>query len=136
MIDSTLKRIDEVLGYLTKDRGRGSVSDIKQGLLRNNIEMAADELLRHLNQLVQDGYVKEENNSQGIGMYAILTSGAHLSRSGGYSYLQDERERMRVLEIRQNEIAKRMLWANWIIAFGTAIAAVYYLTQIFGHHCH
>jgi len=96
--------------------------------------MSADELHRHLSQLLQDGNIKCENNSNGIGRYQVITKGEKLVADGGYKSSYDERDRIRRTE-------KISFFLEVVIAVSTGMAAIYYFVQlVWGnvhliHHC-
>ena len=79
-------------------RGNVSHEELKDELGKSGFKIDGDELYIYLNQLVKDGFVKEWNDTNGIGRYSILFSGVATDISGGYSHLQKETNRLRNLE--------------------------------------
>ena len=91
---------------------------------KSGFKIDGDELYIYLNQLVKDGFVKEWNDTNGIGRYSILFSGVATDISGGYSHLQKETNRLRNLEEYQKWLAKRMYLTNVWIAVGSILVAI------------
>lgn len=85
-----------------------------------------------LNKLVEDGYLhKTVANARHDYFYTISFNGSVFIENGGYiaKSIRDafEHNRLEKLEISQMESQKSMTRLTMIIAFGTLVAAVYYL---------
>ena len=123
---TTIQRLDIVIRYLAGSSDAKTHEQIYEALKQYAHEMSSNELERHLNQLVADGYVKLENK-----LYSIVTRGTKLSFDGGYEKEYQELERMKQLQLRQTDLAeiqtklaKDTLFSNQIVAGGAIVAAL------------
>ena len=97
------------------------------------------------NFLVENGLAKQH----GENLQLTGERGRDLQKQGSYSkllederYITSEARRVSELELEANRMAHRQYKINALIAFGTCVAALYYLLEIlngffgFYHHCH
>ena len=139
---SPVQKLDEVLKFLaTSHFAKAGIilSDILKKLQPKIQD--GDELLRILDKLIDDNFVKPIVRSvewlpdSGTTYYKITFTGSYQYSLGGYQQIMDSQnaESIRIGKIEHsakvNQTALTCLTA--IVALGTLIAAIYYLTELY-----
>jgi len=94
-----------------------------------NVDMASS--LSHF--LIENGIAQQEGNN----LYLTVNRGRDLQKQGNYNkllederYITNEARRVSELELEADRTAHRQYKINVLIAFGTCIAALYYVLEI------
>lgn len=134
--------LDDLLSYMSKiDSSQHSKKIVKQFLEENpNSTITQVVILKAIQKLYKDGYIDElEQNipfsTQGtFTTYTISFDGLVFLSEGGYNLrskkIQLEEQRLYDVEKSQFVQQKWIHHLTWIIAIGTAVAAIYYGFQI------
>jgi hypothetical protein len=131
-----LKRLNDLLAFLYRDRGHSNLENIAQSM-----NVPADITSNRLVTLVDGLYVHQPTETG----YAITANGKIFWLKGGYVKEHERNKRIEQLEESQitlnqkmaeiNEknlvLTERVFLVNMVIALGTVIAAVYYFLQMF-----
>lgn len=83
-----------------------------------------------VDKLVKDGYIKEIKYNGSPSDYTITFEGEALIELGGYTSLSGEAQKVKELQRISGEREKTIVFLTKVLAFGTTIAAVYYLIEI------
>ncbi len=83
-----------------------------------------DQITTVLDMMEMDGFIKRNENNSLIIKATI--KGNDFYADGGYRQFIVDQDFQRQASRRQDRVAKRLLYANWTIAVGTIVAAIYY----------
>lgn len=136
--DHSYSLLDSVLSILQDNAASLNLSDIKWHLDQIGQNMAEKILLETLDKLNEDGYIKITNEKaklmqgQPIIEHYIITLKGHIFHGYAKTALETSLDRIRLekLDNLQREYASNLNKLTCVIAIGTTIAAIYYITQI------
>ncbi len=148
---SPIQKLDIVLNYLATDllaKPHIDHLEIFQNLKKKHPELNdtndfGSQLYKILDKLIDDKFVKSASNNNRHRTitgndtlnYSITFLGEYQNSVGGYHQIQEseESERLRLEEIdkRAKVDRDRVFYLTLVISFGTAIAAVYYLVELY-----
>lgn len=97
-----------------------------------NIELIIEKLLAD-KYIEQKSVISEQNTS--IDIYSITFEGRLFLEQNGYAGQKLDKERLTTMAVRQHEIYVKVYWLTVVLAFATAVAALYYSIEILKHFC-
>lgn len=129
---TSLEKIDKILNFL-KERSDLSASFSKEYIWNLYVNKSPElQITRQiydeiLTKLVEDGYVREEIQKDSQPFYHLTMSGYLFE---GYLSSQKETQKLQQTAI---SLSQRTFWMTVVIAFGTLVAAIYYLLEVLNH---
>lgn len=129
---TALGKVDKILNFL-KDRS-GLSADFSKEYIWNLYVKKTPELKINrqlydeiLQKLVEDGYIRETKVGENQPTYHLTVQGYLFD---GYINSQMETQKLQQSAI---SLSRRTFWMTVAIAFGTLVAAIYYLLEILNH---
>lgn len=127
-----LEKIDAILNFL-KDRSDLSASFSKEYIWNLYVSKTPElDINRQvyeeiLKKLVEDGYVREENEKNFQSVYHLTMKGLLFE-----GYLNNQKENQKLLQT-ATSLSNGIFWLTTVIAIGSGAAAVYYIFEILNH---
>lgn len=134
---TSLEKLDIVLLCLEKHHSekRHDLISIAQILDKEKSGVEFGEINSILIKLQKDGYVHIQETA--IGDFFMITfEGRVFNEQGGYVEMQQEKNRISLLEAAQRAANVRMVLLTRIVAIGTSVAALYYLLEMVKYFWH
>jgi len=144
---TTLKQLDDLLTSLYNHRSEKhfTFTDIAELIQEEHSEIAFGDILFILSRLERDGYILYDDRAVKAGdqsfsdrVYRITFDGKYWIERGGYQaaliHENAGNRRLGKLETTQIQYQIWLIWLTVILAVGTLIASLYYITELYWNH--